>query len=221
MPIPQGNRQCIQVDEGHCCGVIRQRTHDIESEKQSSDNPKKVKQWNIDNQPNRGQEIDRPYTRNQEYCCRGFHCGSSIFTRNYQCRNGALPGVRNAESHSDNHDESGGKGHARNHSRPARVGSEFLLEKCAQPGQRRKSARKGLGDGCHSQSPRIVTTADSPIRNKSGVGFSTRTRTGYRDARCTQFRVRCTSGRPVSKRPNTSGSGVTPKPRLSTTPVKR
>ena len=36
----------------------------------------------------------------------------------------------------------------------------------------------------------------------------TRTRTGYREARCTQLSVRCTSGRPGSKRPKTSASGA-------------
>src|ERR1700757_188440 len=60
------------------------------------------------------------------------------------------------------------------------------------------------------QFSRMVTTADSPTRKSSGVGFSTRTRTGYLDARCTQLSV-----------PMTSGSGVTPNPTLSTMPENR
>jgi hypothetical protein len=43
-------------------------------------------------------------------------------------------------------------------------------------------------------------------------------RTGYRDARRTQLSVRCTSGNPSESFPTTSGSGVTPKLALSTTP---
>ena len=43
-------------------------------------------------------------------------------------------------------------------------------------------------------------------------------RTGYRDARRTQLSVRCTSGNPSDSFPTTSGSGVTPKLALSTTP---
>lgn len=43
-------------------------------------------------------------------------------------------------------------------------------------------------------------------------------RTGYRDARRTQFSVRCASGNPSEGFPTTSGSGVTPKLTLSTTP---
>ena len=43
-------------------------------------------------------------------------------------------------------------------------------------------------------------------------------RTGYRDARRTQFSVRCASGNPSESFPTTSGSGVTPKLALSTTP---
>ena len=43
-------------------------------------------------------------------------------------------------------------------------------------------------------------------------------RTGYREARRTQFSVRCTSGNPSESFPTTSGSGVTPKLALSTMP---
>ena len=46
-----------------------------------------------------------------------------------------------------------------------------------------------------------------------------RMRTGYRLARCTQLRVRCTSGRPGVTRPRIEGSGITPYPVLSTTPA--
>src|ERR1700691_5828450 len=62
--------------------------------------------------------------------------------------------------------------------------------------------------------------ADSPIRNKSEGGLDTRTRTGYLEAKWTQFRVLGTSGRPGCKVPKTAVSGVTPKPTLSTTPEK-
>jgi len=48
-----------------------------------------------------------------------------------------------------------------------------------------------------SSQPQIHTT-----RKSSGVGFSTRTRTGYLAARCTQLSVRCTSGRPLSSFPD-------------------
>src|SRR6266436_6534903 len=66
----------------------------------------------------------------------------------------------------------------------------------------------------------MTTTALSPTRNNSGAGSVTRTRTGKRDARCTQLSVRGTLGKPGPDGPNTSVLGVTPKPMLSTTPEK-
>jgi len=56
--------------------------------------------------------------------------------------------------------------------------------------------------------PRMVTTADSPMRNRSGVGFLHRTRTGYQRGQMDPVQVRCASGRPGAKVPKTSVSGL-------------
>src|SRR5262249_47343482 len=144
--------------------------------------------------------------------------GSRTFTRNQKRINDALKAVRDAKGHADDHDQRCSNHHARNRSGPSRIWSELMSEKLREPAQSGLRAAHALRLRGHAQCPRIRTTADSPTRNNSAGGFATRTRTGYRAARCTQFSVLCTSGRPGSKRPNTSGSGVTPNPMLSTTP---
>jgi len=68
-----------------------------------------------------------------------------------------------------------------------------------------------VGDGGHRQFPRIVTTADSPMRNRSGVGFCTRNRHRISRGQMHPASGFAAAGRPV-QRPITSAIWVTPKP---------
>jgi hypothetical protein len=125
-------------------------------------------------------------------------------------KNRAVQSERKLKRHCDEHDESRANRHAGDQRRPSRVRREFLFEKLPEPWKLVGRFYYGLCDRFHRHRPRMITTADSLIRNSSGSGLSTSTRTGYREARWTQLRVRCTSGRPLWKVPITSAFGVTP-----------
>ncbi len=84
-------------------------------------------------------------------------------------------------------------------------GAQLISEPFPKPLERAVRSRQAIEQWMPSQRPRITTTADSLTRNRSEVGFSTRTRTGYRDARCTQFSVLCTSGSPCCESANNVG----------------
>src|SRR5580658_189585 len=78
---------------------------------------------------------------------------------------------------------------------------------CARPGKGVSSLRSQSGQGCSCDGNKvsvrtfmfhlIVTTADSPIRNKMGSGFSISIRTGNLCAMWTQFNSRGTDGTEV------------------------
>ena len=61
-------------------------------------------------------------------CGRGLQCGSRAFTRNQKRINCALECVRDAERHSDDHDEGRGERHPRYQGAPAWVRRELLFE---------------------------------------------------------------------------------------------
>src|SRR5262249_38503070 len=147
--------------------------------------------------------------------------GLTAFPGNHQRINDALKCVGNAKRHPDNRNQGGGKNHAIDQGNSARIWRKLRPQEIAQPDQYGVVSGYQERESRHDQRPRMVTTADSPKRKRPLVGFSTRRRTGYRDAKCTQFSVRRTSGRPEPKWPIRSGSGVTPNPTLSTIAEKR
>src|SRR4029077_18159393 len=68
--------------------------------------------------------------------------------------------------------------------------------------------------------PLVIATADAPIRNRLGSGFSTSIRTGKRCATRTQLSSRLTYGTPDAGR-SISPSGFTAQPTPCTFPRKR
>src|ERR1700743_3871485 len=183
---------------------------------------------------NRGEHSrsDGDEERHHNQCGRDRHgefcCGGKIFAGDDEGNDSTERSAGNAEGHGEDHGDGGRNDDAGDHDAPARIWRQFALQELREPPSealifRRRNCSGGhiyFGTGAR-ESPRMTTTADSLRRKRSFGSASMRTRTGKRDARCTQLSVRCTSGSPCTKRPTISASGVTPKPMLSTTPWKR
>src|SRR6202021_3858936 len=92
--------------------------------------------------------------------------------------------------------------HPRDNHAPPWKGSELLAQKIGKPAKTsymRKPNRRRRHSylrGRREESPRMTTTADSPRRKTSDGCASMRTRTGNREARCTQLRGGGTAGGP-------------------------
>ena len=149
----------------------------------------------VDNKPHRDQDLGRTDAGNEGYRSRRSQ-RSRGSSREMRSRGSRLEIRRESErSCRRSSPESRQSPSAiRCLTRPGYGASSSLRNSHNQAG--RVSSVTALSKCCHLQRPRITTTADSLTRNSSGGGFSTRTRTGKREARCTQFSVLCTSGRP-------------------------
>ena len=157
----------------------------------------------------------------QQHCSRRLQSGPRTLARNEKSINRALERIGNTKGHADDHDQSRGQNHARDVAARPGYGASSSLRNSSNHLQRAGHS-KPLESRRHAQCPRMMTTADSPIRNSSGVG-SLHADTD-RVSRCQMHPIQ----RPLhirkaefAKCQERRRSGVTPKPMLSTTPEKR